>query len=72
MGTNATERWIEAGKVLAKDPSARVRCPERDDGMLTVHDSVLVGDQTMMERRLVCDQCGAQSVIRMPVPKPGW
>ena len=72
MNTDAAERWIAAGKILEKDPCARVRCPERDDGVLIAQDSLLVGDPTLMERTLVCDQCGAQSVIRMRVPKPGW
>jgi hypothetical protein len=72
MTTDTEERWIEAGKILAKDPAARVRCPERCDGVLTVEDSLMIGDHTLIERRLVCDRCGARSVLWMPAAKPGW
>jgi hypothetical protein len=27
----AKGRWIEAGRILAADPAAILRCPERDD-----------------------------------------
>ena len=32
------ERWVEAAKVLAMDPTAKVVCPQRLDGTLAVHD----------------------------------
>ena len=53
-----TDKWIEAGKVLAEDPIRVVRCPERDDGVLLVHDEV-ISDGSGMERYLVCETCGA-------------
>ena len=34
----SAKRWVEAAKVLGADPSAKVRCPENDDGVLTVRD----------------------------------
>jgi len=60
------EKWIEAGKILASDPSATVRCPERDDGVLRVRDQ-MAPDGKMMERYLFCDTCGARNVLRMRV-----
>ncbi|HVE87343.1 MAG TPA: hypothetical protein VND93_31015 [Myxococcales bacterium] len=68
MSPDAMRRWIEAGKILAQDPAARVRCPEKGDGMLTVHDEVFANNPKMLERHLVCDACGARNVIRMRAP----
>lgn len=69
MNVSKARRWAEAAKILAKDPSAVVPCPELNDGVLKVHDEVFRGDPTMMERYLVCDKCGARNVIRMRVPR---
>jgi hypothetical protein len=63
--TPAAKRWIEAAKVLGVDPSVKVRCPQNDDGTLTVRD-VRSGD--MLERYLVCDQCGAFNIILIRTP----
>jgi hypothetical protein len=67
MITSASKRWIEAGKILAQDPSALVRCPERNDGTLHVHDEI-TPDGKMMERYLICETCGAQNIILMKAP----
>ena len=62
--TPTAKKWTQAGKILAADPSAIVRCPEREDGVLRVHDEVAPpGD--VMERYLVCETCGARNVLRM-------
>ena len=63
------KKWVEAGKILAEDPSRVVRCPERDDDVLTVHDEVFLDDPTMMERYMTCKKCDARNVIRMRVPR---
>jgi len=63
-----TRKWIEAGTILAKDASAIVRCTERDDGILRVHDEI-AKDGKMMERYLLCETCGARNILRMPSPK---
>lgn len=53
MSISATaRRWIEAANLLDRDPTRSVRCPERDDGTLVVHDEVFPNDPTMMERYL--------------------
>jgi len=60
------ERWVEAAKVLAMDPTAKVVCPQRLDGTLAVHDEPC--GEGMIERYLICDVCGAKNVIRMRAP----
>lgn len=67
MSVSAAQRWIDAAKILIENPSALVRCPERDDGVLVVHDEVVREDSSLMERYLVCAACGARNVIRMTV-----
>jgi len=68
MMSDTTKRWMEAAKILIQAPSAQVRCPIRDDGVLNVTDHVFADDNTLMERHLVCEHCGAKNVIRMRVP----
>ena len=68
LATSA-RRWIEAGKILAADKTALVRCPEHDDGTLTVHDVVLPSDPGKIERYLVCGTCGARNIILMRAPQ---
>lgn len=65
----SARRWIEAGKILAVDKTALVRCPERGDGTLTVRDMVVASDPSMIERYLVCDMCGARNIILMRAPQ---
>lgn len=64
------KRWIEAAVILGTDPTARVRCPERGDGFLTVHDEPFTHDPTQIERYLSCEVCGARNVMRVNLP-PG-
>ena len=65
--SDASRKWIEAAKVLTKDPCARVLCPERGDGFIEVRDQVSTEDASLMERWLTCDTCGASNVVRMRV-----
>jgi hypothetical protein len=65
MTTLAGEKWIAAGTLLATNPSAIVRCPERDDGILIVHDKLSPDGGRVVERFIVCDRCGAYNTIRM-------
>lgn len=68
MTTPTARKWLDAGKILAADPSKAVRCPERDDGVLLVHDEVFKADPKIMERYLICETCGARNVLRLRVP----
>ncbi|AFE03231.1 hypothetical protein COCOR_00041 [Corallococcus coralloides DSM 2259] len=66
MISETSKAWIQAGKLLAENPAAQVRCPEKGDGFLTVHDEAISGQPTRFERYLVCDVCGARNVMLMP------
>jgi hypothetical protein len=68
MITYSAKKWAEAAKILAKNPSEIIHCPELNDGVLTVHDEILRDDPRMMERYLVCNKCGARNVLRMRIP----
>jgi len=59
-----TQRWIEAAKVLAMDPTAKVRCPRNNDSDLEVEDVVI--NETHLERHLRCPKCGAYNAILLP------
>ncbi|MFO0588692.1 MAG: hypothetical protein U0441_14175 [Polyangiaceae bacterium] len=71
MISQSAKKWIEAGKILAQDPTSEVRCPERDDGVLRVQDVPIAGEPKRMERYLVCDTCGARNILLMRVPHSG-
>jgi hypothetical protein len=58
------ERWVEAAKILAADPTARVICPRNGDSYLQVTD-IPMGDGKV-ERRLRCPVCHATNFIRNP------
>jgi hypothetical protein len=68
MMSSVRMKWIAAATVLAADPLAVVRCPERDDGILVVHDKLSPDEQRVVERFIECDKCGARSSIRMAPP----
>jgi hypothetical protein len=65
MTTNLAKKWIAAGSLLAADPLATVRCPERDDGVLLVRDKLAPDGLHVIERFIVCETCGASNAIRM-------
>ncbi|RKG76653.1 hypothetical protein D7W79_17325 [Corallococcus exercitus] len=65
MISETSKAWIHAGKILAENPAAQVRCPEKGDGFLAVHDEAFPRDATRFERYLVCDVCGARNVMLM-------
>jgi hypothetical protein len=58
--------WIDAGKTLAQDPTARVVCPSCGLGTLDVHDQV-VWKGERVERWMRCDYCSvANSLLMTP------
>jgi DNA-directed RNA polymerase subunit RPC12/RpoP len=65
-----SRRWVEAGKILAADPSAKVRCPQCGGGVLEVEDVGNPVNSDEFERYLRCPICGARNVLRMRHPKP--
>lgn len=63
------KKWIEAGEILAKDPTAIVICPACGKGRLLVKDEPISGLDAV-DRYLVCDNCGKYSVIsRLKITK---
>ena len=65
--SNETQLWIEAGKTLAADPDAKVRCPRCGGDHLLVQD--VPAGPTKIERHLRCPSCGAYNAILMKRPK---
>jgi len=62
--------WLEAAKVLAADPAARVRCPNCQDDFLTIEDiAVESPGGRYVERILRCPACGTWESILREVPK---
>ncbi len=58
-------KWIEAAKVLAADPEAKVHCPKNEDEFLEVHDVPNPADPDQFERHLICPGCGATNILLM-------
>lgn len=68
MVSASARRWIEAARIFAEDPAAKVRCPENDDAILQSEDVASEKDPSLVERYLVCPACGARNVIRLRAP----
>ena len=66
--SNETEKWIEAGKILAADPDANVVCPRCGAAHLEVQDAP--AGPAKIERHLICPSCGAYNAILMKRPDP--
>jgi len=61
MGS-ATQRWIDAGTRIARDPDAKVACPACSAAELDV-TVVEHPDAGGWDLYLVCPACGAQNVV---------
>jgi transcription elongation factor Elf1 len=57
-------KWIEAGRELARDSSAKVTCPVCGKGYLEVRD-VPVQHRPVLDRYMTCPICRATNVITM-------
>jgi len=55
-------RWIEAGKILAVDASAQVKCPVCEEDYLVVTD-VRWKDGVHVDRHMQCPNCRARNVL---------
>lgn len=58
----------ECCKHLARDPLAKVKCPECDTGYLRVKDEV-VEKYGKLDRYMICDNCGRYNVMTMGIPE---
>lgn len=63
-----TKKWLDAGFILQKNPSAIVKCPECEAGTLIVKDELLSSVENRIDRYLICDNCGKWNVITMQIP----
>ncbi len=68
MNRNVTLLWIEAGKLLAENPTASVPCPVCAQDNLVVKDSRSVENPSVIERELSCPSCGARNYLRLVRP----
>jgi formate dehydrogenase maturation protein FdhE len=62
------KRWMEAGKALAIDPTARVKCPICGAADLVVGD---ITEGAWTERFMRCPVCGVWNAILNPVARRG-
>ncbi|WP_445656603.1 hypothetical protein [Achromobacter sp. NCFB-sbj8-Ac1-l] len=65
MNKEMVKRWVEAGIILAKDPTAEVDCPVCQMAMLLVKDVQRNTGSSEFERLMICPLCGAGNVLRM-------
>jgi hypothetical protein len=57
-----TKKWIAAGKILATDPTAEVRCPVCEEANLVVMDIPIEGTKRF-ERIMSCPSCRARNIL---------
>lgn len=55
--------WIEAGKILARDPEVKVRCPICGEEYLKVTDQPHGPESNHFDRYMRCPRCGATEVL---------
>lgn len=68
MNRNINSLWIEAGKLLAEDPTALVQCPVCAQNKLLVKDVRSVENPSVIERELSCPSCEARNYLRLIRP----
>ena len=64
----AMKRWREAANILAADPTAKVKCPECNNGYLKVKDEI-IKQWNKLDRYMRCDNCGKWNVMTMDIPE---
>ena len=65
---NANKGWLEAAKIFATNPHAKITCPECNVGEIVIKDEISK-DQKKLDRYLVCNSCGKWNVITMSLPR---
>lgn len=60
-----TSKWIEAAKILIEDSNHKILCPECQRGYLVIKDEPIPSSDEMIDRYLICDNCGKWNVITM-------
>lgn len=62
-----SKQWIEAAKILSRDITAQIKCPECNEGVLVVKDEE-IKEWNKVDRYLLCSKCGKWNVITMDKP----
>lgn len=65
MISEKSYKWIEAGKLLATDPTVNVTCPECGLSKLSVKDIINENSPQEVERWIFCASCGAKNSLRL-------
>lgn len=60
-----TQRWIEAGKLIADNPYVKIKCPECEQNDLEVQDIKNKYNPSEFERIMYCSNCGARNILRL-------
>jgi len=60
-----SRKWVEAGKILSKDPYAQVKCPTCEQDILVVQDVRNERNLDEFERIIQCPICIAYNALRM-------
>jgi hypothetical protein len=61
--SSISDRWVAAGAVLAKNPEARVACPNCGWEYLEVSDIAYQRDPSMFARYLRCRRCDSVEIL---------
>lgn len=65
MRSEIVRRWIEAGKSIAENAREQVVCPICQVAVLKVWDVPGNNDELLIERHMLCENCGAYNVLRL-------
>lgn len=65
MISERSKKWIEAGKLLATDPTVNITCPECGLNELSVKDNINENNPQEVERLIFCTSCGAKNFLRL-------
>lgn len=63
--TEITQKWIDAGKILANYPEEKVLCPQCGQNYLNVQDVRNENNPLELERIMCCTSCGAKNILRL-------
>ena len=66
-----TKKWVEAAKILGRDPSRNVVCPVCGEANLVVADVPTPGNEVEFERYLRCPSCHAVNIMKMRMKPEG-
>lgn len=65
MSSNKTIKWVEAGKLFARDPKGEFQCPECEQVKLQSEDRYNNTDPKELQRTIFCSGCGARYTLRL-------